>query len=890
MKYSFSDLIEVKEVQRLTDLFYQATDIPTAVIGLDGTIITGSGWREICTNYHRVNAETRQRCLESDTIIANQLEAGQKYTLYKCKNGLWDAATPITVEGEHIANFFTGQFLFEPPDMEFFRAQARRFRFPEPAYMKAVKKIPVIARTRVHTFLEYFSEFAVMLGRIGMRHVAQIEAEEALREYAGRMNRAQEIAHLGSWELDLVSNRLSWSDEVYRIFGLQSQEFAATYEAFLDAVHPDDRAAVHEAYLNSLRDGRDTYEIEHRVVRKGSGEVRIVHERCEHIRDETGRIVKSAGMVHDITERKRTEALLRKAHDELEERVRQRTEELRNTNRILQLYTTQSSKKDYLDEVVKLLQEWTGCEGVGIRVLNKDGDIPYESYVGFSREFWESENYLSVHRDQCVCIRVIGAGPEPQDAPYITAKGSFYCEDTMNLLSTLSEGEKGRFRGKCIATGYASVSVIPVSYRGNILGAIHLADREKAKIPRRMVEFIESVQALVGQAMHRFDLEEEQERLRSQLLQAQKMDALGTATGGIAHDFNNILAAIIGFTEIVRGRVAKGSREERHLDRVLEAGMRGRELIKQMLTFARKTDHAKKPVRLSNVVNETMKLLRASIPSTINIRINVKSESALIIGDENQIQQVLMNLCTNGAYAMREKGGLLEIELSDYSVSPSSQEMKPGLYMKLSVRDSGEGIPAEHLNRIFDPFFTTKKIGQGTGLGLSVVHGIVKQHGGHITVESEPASGSVFSVYLPKASRVVPAHVAADEDVPTGRERVLFVDDEETLIEMGQVILEELGYQVTVTNDSLEALALFRADPSRYDLIITDQTMPDMTGIELAREVLTLKRGTPVILCTGFSHVVDSDSAQAAGIKAFAVKPLTKKEIAHTIRKALDNT
>ncbi|HUJ70340.1 MAG TPA: ATP-binding protein, partial [Syntrophorhabdales bacterium] len=324
--------------------------------------------------------------------------------------------------------------------------------------------------------------------------------------------------------------------------------------------------------------------------------------------------------------------------------------------------------------------------------------------------------------------------------------------------------------------------------------------------------------------------------------------------------------------------------------RIMEAGIRGREIVRQMLAFARKAEQEKKPLAMSGIVTDSVKLLRATTPSTINIRVNPLTE-ALILGDPTQIQQVLMNLCTNAIHAMREKGGSLDIELSDHSVSPSNGDphgIEPGQYVKLSVRDTGIGIPADIMDKIFDPFFTTKKIGEGTGLGLSVVHGIVKQHDGHVTVESELGKGSVFTVYFPRITGDLEADALHDDEIPTGSERILFVDDEEALVEMGEDILAELGYEVTSRMNGREALALLKTDPSRFDLVITDQTMPEMTGIELAKEVLAIRADMPIIMCTGFSYVVDADKAHAAGVKAFAMKPLTKREIAKTIRKVLD--
>jgi CheY-like chemotaxis protein len=370
------------------------------------------------------------------------------------------------------------------------------------------------------------------------------------------------------------------------------------------------------------------------------------------------------------------------------------------------------------------------------------------------------------------------------------------------------------------------------------------------------------------------------------------MEALGTMSGGIAHDFNNILAAIIGFTELVTGHVDHGSRDAHALERVMEAAIRGRELVRQMLTFSRKTEHEKKPVRLSGIVRESVRLLRAAVPSSIAIKVDVTSESGFILADPVQIQQVLMNLCTNAAHAMREKGGTLDIKLDDFSVSPSGNGfgIAPGPYMRLLVRDTGVGMSPDIMARVFDPFFTTKGLGEGTGLGLSVVHGIVKQHDGHITVTSEPGKGSTFTVYIPQIPEELETDaVSSDDELPTGPERVLFVDDEEALVEMAEDILAELGYEVTSRKNGREALELLKSDPSRFDLVITDQTMPEMTGIDLAGAILAIRADMPIIMCTGFSHLVDADKAMAAGIKAFAMKPLTKREIARTIRNVLDD-
>jgi len=387
------------------------------------------------------------------------------------------------------------------------------------------------------------------------------------------------------------------------------------------------------------------------------------------------------------------------------------------------------------------------------------------------------------------------------------------------------------------------------------------------------------------------DLEKESLRIQAQLQQAQKMEAIGTLAGGIAHDFNNILSAVIGYTEIVLADSAEGSQQHKNLQEVLRAGNRARDLVNQILMFSRQTDRELKPVQINQIVIETLKLLRASLPTTIRIEPNLSSNAA-VLADPTQIHQVMMNLCTNAAHAMRDKGGLLKIELSDVELSEEFLEQHPylldGSYLKLRVSDTGHGMEKKITDRIFDPFFTTKERGEGTGMGLAVVLGIVKSHGGTITVESSVGQGASFDVYLPVIDRKAGAEAMPKISMPTGNERILFVDDEKALADLGHQILKRLGYDVTTRTSSIEALELFIVQPDKFDLVITDTTMPNMTGDELARRLMAVRSDIPVILCTGYSERISKEKAYAIGIREFVLKPIVMSEMAVTVRKVLD--
>jgi PAS domain S-box-containing protein len=392
----------------------------------------------------------------------------------------------------------------------------------------------------------------------------------------------------------------------------------------------------------------------------------------------------------------------------------------------------------------------------------------------------------------------------------------------------------------------------------------------------------------------RIRAEKDRERLEEQLQQAQKMEAIGTLAGGIAHDFNNILASVLGYTELALEDAPEGSRLHQNLSEVLVAGRRARHLVDQILAISRQEKQEKTVVNLIPMVKEALKMLRATIPASIAIQEKIGDEKLLIRADPTQIHQVIMNLATNAKQAMPGQKGVLTVELGfvhfDEGINSRVPDLAAGPYALLRVRDTGEGICEAHLNKIFEPYFTTKKKGRGTGLGLSVVHGIVKSHQGHISVESEPGSGSTFSVYLPLAGKVQAesSDAAAPQELPGGSERILVVDDEAPIVRMIGQLLQKLGYRVTVHTAADEALRIFQEKPGQYDLVITDMTMPEMTGDQVAWAVKSIRPDVPVILCTGFSEAVEDLHLRDLGADHLLMKPLEKQILASAVRMVMD--
>jgi signal transduction histidine kinase/CheY-like chemotaxis protein len=387
------------------------------------------------------------------------------------------------------------------------------------------------------------------------------------------------------------------------------------------------------------------------------------------------------------------------------------------------------------------------------------------------------------------------------------------------------------------------------------------------------------------------ELQQKQIIAESKLRQSQKMESIGNLAGGIAHDFNNILSSIIGFTELALDSVDKNTLINDNLQEVYTAGLRAKDLVKQILAFARQSEEERKPIQPGLIIQEVLQFLRSTIPTTIKIQHVIESDS-LVMGNATQVHQMMMNLCTNAAHAMEDAGGTLEVTISDVTkdhiTSLNPVDLAHDDYVEIKVSDTGAGIAPDVIDSIFEPYFTTKAPGEGTGMGLAVVQGIVETYGGQIKVNSTLGEGTSFLIYLPITRKRGQLEIYRDSSMPIGREHILFVDDEAPLTRMGEQVLSHLGYSVTTRTSSVEAIELFKSRPKDFDLVISDMTMPNITGDQLAIELMQIRKDIPIILCTGFSRKISDEKASRLGVKAIIYKPIVMSDLAKTIRKVLD--
>lgn len=632
-----------------------------------------------------------------------------------------------------------------------------------------------------------------------------------------------------------------------KILGLSLNELRS--RPFIDFVHPDDREMVLQRHLCKLEGGQVENRHSFRIVGK-DGEVKWTEIIASVVQWEGRPAILLIGT--EVTQRRKAEIDLQAARDEFEGRAEEGTTKLTTANEKLSIEVAERARAEaalkeseakYKTIVENIEEGYYEVDLAGNMVLCNDAMC---RIVGYSRDELVGMNNRQ-YMDTDTAKKV-----------YSTFNSVYYSGTSVTIPGWKLTRKDGAQR-----TVEVSVSLI----------------RDSENKPCGFCGVVRDVT--------------DRERFQMQLSQSQKMEAIGTLAGGIAHDFNNILYAMIGFTELALEEVPENTPLYSYLKAVLESGQRAKDLINQILTFSRQGQQERKLLNVGPIVKEGLKFLRASLPATIEIVHSLEPNLKPIIADPTQIHQILMNLCTNAAHAMREKGGVLDITLAHVELgskdSGEDLNIDPGSYLRLTVNDTGTGMPPDFIQRIFDPYFTTKEAGEGTGLGLAVVHGIVQSCGGTIKVHSELGAGSSFQVYLPTVEGDAKTTSPKTEVVVGGRERILFVDDEQVVVEMTGKILERLGYDTTTRTSSIEALELFKAKANHFDLVITDMTMPGMTGIELTKEIRKIRSSIPVILCTGFSDLISEQRTESLGVKEVILKPILMNQMAAAIRRSLDD-
>jgi len=1094
MNTKILDHIDFEKVNTLLEGFNQTTGFVTAILDLEGNVLSKSGWRQICTEFHRINPETAKRCAISDTVLANKMIEGEKYHFYKCLNGLVDVAVPIIIKGEHAANLFSGQFFFEEPDVSFFKKQAEIHDFEESSYLKALEKVPIISQEKAKTAMNFLLNMTEMISEITFQKLEQIElneermkaeneinkqkslfetmfntipdgvvitdterviklankgmkstfgyepeellgkstkilyadqdkyektgeivftgkakkledlyvtrykdmsgreffgetfgaklfdgknqwignlgimrditereqagealresekkyrmiaenmadiittmdmnlrftyvspsiirlrgftveealeqtidqimtaysfqliakafeeelrleatatadldrtrileleeyrkdgstiwventlsfirdkgqkpigiivvsrdiserrqSEEALQQSEEDLKESQRIAHVGSWRLDVLSNQVVWSDELYKMYGFDPSLPPPPYNEQHKIFTPESWERLSKALPETIKTGT-SYELELEMLRK-DGSNGWMWVKGEVVRDVKGTVAGLRGAAQDITERKNAEDILKIN----ERRYKSTQEALRKSEERLSLT---------LDSVTDAVWDWrvdTGEIYFSSRWYTMLGYDPYE----MPQEFETWQNLL--HPDDL---------PDAEKIIFSHLNKTEPFEMEFRMRTKDNQWRWILARGKTVEIDNQGKAV-------RMLG-IHMDITERKKMEER-------------------------------IQQTQKMESIGTLAGGIAHDFNNILFPIVGHTEMLIADIPEDSPFQPGLKQIYTGALRASELVKQILTFSRQESGELKLMKMQPIIKEALKLIRSTIPTTIEIKQNISPACGVIKADPTQIHQIVMNLCTNAYHAMEETGSELKVSLKEVELGALdliNSEMAIGVYACLAVADKGKGMDKNLTNQIFDPFFTTKEKGKGTGMGLSVVHGIVTSMNGAIQVYSEPGKGTVFNVYLPvEKSSFVKHSIQTHETIQYGTETILLVDDEDAIITMEKRMLERLGYQVTSRTSSIEALEVFRGSPDKFDLVITDMAMPNIPGDKLSTELVKLRADIPILLCTGFSETMSEEKAALLGIKGFLFKPIVMQDLSQKIREVLD--
>ena len=773
--------------------------------------------------------------------------------------------------------------------------------------------------------------------------------EEALRDLNETMDLAQKMAGIGYWSHDKQSGKRTWSDQMFAVFGCDPKLGPPRNEELEQRWHPEDWRHYLQAFDDAL-EGKP-YDFIARV-QFPDGTLHYIHTQGHPRYDVHRRIVGVFGTSQDVTERKRAEEALiaseRKWRNILIDTPQigislDPEGKITFANAYFQRLTGWDAQeiigRDWFELFIP--ESIRGeVQGVFNKVIREKGVLDYSTYEneivtrsGELRSVSWSNALTQDAQGNVVDVTCLGVDLTERKRAEAALRESE--EKYRNIFENAVEGffqstPEGRFIDVNPAfarmLGYSDTRQLVDSI--NDIATQYYVDPQDRRRYQQMLEDTGHVEnfefrarqkngsqiwvsnstrayfdaagavvryeGVVTDISERKRAEQEREKLQAQLIQACKMESIGTLSGGIAHEFNNILGIVLGNAELAMEDIPDWSPVKGFLREIHKASLRGRQIVRQLLSFSRKSESRKRPVDLASVVKEAIGLLRAAIPSNVAFAQDMADGGCTILGDPTMLHQVVINLCTNAAHAMEPTGGRLQIGVravaSETRESFFGQVLEPGAYVRLSVSDTGHGIPVEIMERVFDPYYSTKEVHKGAGMGLAVVLGIIKNHDGGIRIQSEPGQGTRVECYFPAVAASAGEERTAEAALPGGSESILFVDDEASLAGMAKLLLERLGYRVLTSTDPVEALRIFRHRPGGFDLVITDMSMPQITGEQLVRAMIEIRPDLRTILCTGYSERMDARKAGQLGISAFIMKPFEKVQMAETIRNVLDRT
>ena len=827
----FSELVDIDKLRELCESYTMINGAVTAILDLEGEILIATGWQDICTRFHRVNDTTAGRCRESDTILAGRLEKSDSYKIYKCRNGLVDVAVPIIIRGEHVANFFTGQFFTEAPDTAFFIRQAEEFCFDKDSYLEALNHVPIFSEDTIKSMMNFFTRLVGMIGEMGLARKELEEVNLELRNVITEREQAQKAL----WSekiflrsiLDATTDLIYFKDcnSIYRECNKASEAFTGLSEQ--EQIGKSDFDLFDKEIADQIVK-QDQKVLEGGVavrteewVTSSTGCRLLMDTVKAPLYAQDGQPIGLVGISRDITERKQAEELLKS---------------------LTQRYQLALSSAH--------LGVW-------------DWNI-YENTMAWDDRMHELYGMTGETFSSNIDAWINGLHPEDKEAAIAECQAALKGEKEFDTVFRIIRPDG---------------TVKHIKANGLVI-------RGTDGAAERML----GINFDISDLKHG---EEEKLKLEYQLHQAQKMESVGRLAGGVAHDFNNMLSVILGHAELGTMRLDPNHPACADLMEISKTAKRSADLTRQLLAFARKQAVVPKVINLNEVVTGMFKLLQRLIGEDIHLAWQPAPNLWQVKIDPSQVDQIIANLCVNARDAIENTGRItIETENSpiDASYCAVHLDAVPGEYVRLSVSDDGCGMDKATVDHIFEPFFTTKEMGKGTGLGLATVYGVVKQNNGFINTYSEPGQGTTFSIYLPRheGNNIKATAEGTSVSVLHGQETILLVEDETAILKITTMMLDKQGYNVLAASSSGEAINLAREHVGEIHLLMTDVIMPEMNGRDLTKKLLTIYPHMKLLYMSGYTADVIAHHGVLDESVHFIQKPFSLPNMAAKVREVLD--